>query len=142
MEEEMVVSPYPETLAVRAVEPLAGFTVRVTFSDGSQRAIDLEPYLFGPIFEPIRSDPEMFRRVFIDHGALAWPNGADLDTDTLYYDGPPPWAESTPDTPARPSRPARAGVAPSTRHSTTKKRRRAARRGIVKRNSRAHAPSR
>ena len=90
--ENMVVSKYPDTLDVRAVEPLTGFTARVTFTDGSQRIINLEQYLHGPIFEPIRDSPAMFRRIFVDHGALAWPNGADIDTDTLYYDGPPPWA--------------------------------------------------
>jgi hypothetical protein len=90
--ENMVVSKYPDTIDVCTVEPLTGFTVRVTFTDGSQRIINLEQYLHGPIFEPIRNSPEMFRHIFVDHGALAWPNGADIDTDTLYYDGPPPWA--------------------------------------------------
>ena len=89
----MVISRYPDTIDVRAVEPLTGFTVRVTFSDGSQRVINLEPHLEGPIFAPIRNDPEMFHRVFVDHGAVAWPNGAYIYTDTLYYEGPPPWAE-------------------------------------------------
>jgi hypothetical protein len=92
--DNMIISRFPEVIDVRAVEPLTGFFVRVTFSDGSQRVINLEPYLEGPIFAPIRNDPEMFRRVFVDHGAVAWPNGADIDTDTLYYDGPPPWAET------------------------------------------------
>ena len=41
----MVISRYPDTIDVRAVEPLTGFTVRVTFSDGSQRVINLEPHL-------------------------------------------------------------------------------------------------
>lgn len=90
--ENMVVSKYPDTIDVRAVEPLTGFTARVTFTDGSQRIINLEQYLQGPIFAPIRNSAAMFRRIFVDHGALAWPNGADIDTDTLYYDGPPPWA--------------------------------------------------
>jgi hypothetical protein len=95
--ESTVVSQYPDIVDVGAVEALAGFTVHVTFSDGSQRDINLEQYLYGPIFEPIRQDPEMFRRVFVDRGALAWPNGADIDTDTLYYDGAPPWAEALQD---------------------------------------------
>ncbi|MBM3129975.1 MAG: DUF2442 domain-containing protein [Chloroflexi bacterium] len=93
--ENMIISRYPDTIDVRAVEPLTHFFARVTFSDGSQRVINLEPYLEGPIFAPIRNNPEMFRRIFVDHGAVAWPNGADIDTDTLYYDGPPPWAETT-----------------------------------------------
>ncbi len=94
--EDMVVSKYPDIIEISAVEPLADFVVRVTFSDSSQRVIDLEPYLFGPVFEPIHSDQQLFRRVFVDHGVLTWPNGADIDTDTLYYDGPPPWAQQEP----------------------------------------------
>ena len=91
--EDIIVSKYPNVIEASRVEPLAGFTVRVTFSDNSERVIDLESYLFGPVFEPIRNDLPMFRRVFVDNGALTWPNGADIDTDTLYYDGPPPWAQ-------------------------------------------------
>ncbi len=30
--------------------------------------------------EPLR-DPAFFRRVFLEFGALAWPNGFDLDSD-------------------------------------------------------------
>ena len=91
--ENTIVSKYPNIIEVDTVEPLTNFSVRVKFSDGSQREIDLEPYLHGPIFEPIRDDPEMFRRIIVDRGALAWPNDADIDTDTLYYNGPPPWAK-------------------------------------------------
>ena len=90
--ENTIVSQYPDIIEVDTVETLTNFTVRVKFSDGSQREIDLEPYLHGPIFEPVRNDPALFCRIFVDHGALAWPNGADIDTDTLYYNGPPPWA--------------------------------------------------
>jgi hypothetical protein len=88
-----------DTVGIQAMELLQGFNVRLAFTDGTQREIDLEPYLRGPIFEPIKSDPEMFQRVFIDPEwhCLAWPNGADIDPDALYYEGPPPWAETNPD---------------------------------------------
>gem|GEM_PF-1290929 len=92
MIEDVIISRYPNVINVSAVEPLGGFTVRVTFSDQTQREINLEKYLYGPIFEPIRNDPAIFKQVYIDHGALAWRNGADIDTDTLYYDGAPLWA--------------------------------------------------
>ena len=89
----MVRSKYPDLVRVRAVKPLAGFAVHVTFTDGSERDIDLEQYLHGPVFEQIRNDPETFRQIMVDKGALAWPNGANIDPDTLYYGGAPPWAE-------------------------------------------------
>ena len=77
-------SKYPELIRVRAVKPCEGFTVHVTFTDGSERDIDLEPYLEGPIFEPINQNADRFHQIFVDRGALAWPNGADIDPDTLY----------------------------------------------------------
>jgi hypothetical protein len=68
--------------------------VRVTFTDGSVREIDLEKYLYGPAFEPIRTDPDLFRRVFVGDGkTLVWPNGADIDPDVLFFDLTPAWRE-------------------------------------------------
>ena len=46
-----------ELVRIRAVTPLSGFRVRLGFTDGSEREIDLQPYLRGPIFEPLRRDP-------------------------------------------------------------------------------------
>jgi len=78
---------------VQTVEPLEGFTVRLEFEDGTQKEIDLERYLRGPIFEPIRNDPATFRSVKVDGGAIAWENGADIDPDVLYYNLTPAWME-------------------------------------------------
>jgi hypothetical protein len=50
---------------IRSVQPLDAFRVRLEFIDGTQREADLEPYLHGPIFEPIRNDPHMFRSVHL-----------------------------------------------------------------------------
>lgn len=79
---------------VRAIEPLDAFTVRVTFENDVQREIDLEPYLHGPVFEPIRSDPDMFRSIVVEGGTIAWGNGADIDPDVLYYNLRPAWMEA------------------------------------------------
>jgi hypothetical protein len=71
---------------VKAVTPLTGYTVRLTFTDGTRKDIDLEPYLRGPIFEPLR-DPARFRQVAVDPelGTIVWPNGADICPDVLYH---------------------------------------------------------
>ena len=71
---------------VKAIAPLEGFKVRVEFEDGTQKQLDLQPYLRGPIFEPIRNDPIMFRSMKVWDGTIAWDNGADIDPDVLYYD--------------------------------------------------------
>jgi hypothetical protein len=73
---------------VHAITPLAGFIVRLGFTDGSSREVDLEKYLRGPIFEPLRNDPTRFREVTVEPGAvtISWPNGADIDPDVLFRD--------------------------------------------------------
>jgi hypothetical protein len=83
-----------ELVDVESVAPLAGYNVRLAFSDGIERTVDLEPYLRGPIFERVR-DPEYFRRVRVDKdtGTIAWPNGADIDPLILRYDLVPAWHE-------------------------------------------------
>ena len=57
--------------------------------------MDLKPFLHGPIFEPIRNDPAMFRDVRIEGGTVAWANGADIDPDVLYYGLTSAWMEET-----------------------------------------------
>ena len=80
---------------VQNVEPRDGFIVDVDFTDGSRREINLAPYLKGPIFEPIRSDPSLFRSMRVEEGTIAWPNGADIDPDVFFYGLPPSWAATT-----------------------------------------------
>ncbi len=79
---------------VLSAEPLDPPRMRVVFTNGEEREIDLSPYIAtGPIFEPVRTDPDFFRAVVVDGGTLTWPNGADIDPDVLYYGGAPPWAQ-------------------------------------------------
>ena len=80
---------------VQAVEPLENFVVRITFKDGVQKDIDLEKFLRGEIFEPIRKDPKVFRSVKVIGGTIGRDNGADIDPDVLYYDLKPAWMEET-----------------------------------------------
>ena len=77
----------------RTVQPIRGFTVLITFENGVQREINLEPYLHGPIFEQIRNNPSMFSSMKIEGGTIAWDNGADIDPDVLYYNLRPAWME-------------------------------------------------
>jgi hypothetical protein len=74
-------------IRVQAVEPRDIPIVHVTFTNGEERDIDLTPYIArGPIFAPVRNDPTFFRLVRVEGGTIAWPNGADVDPDVLYYD--------------------------------------------------------
>ncbi len=80
---------HPMVVEVVAVELLGGSNVRMRFSNGEVREVDLERYLHGPIFEPLRKDPDLFRQMHIEGGTIAWPNGADIAPETLYEDSRP-----------------------------------------------------
>jgi hypothetical protein len=69
--------------AVIHAEHRGGFRLHVVFNDASENTIDFEPWLDGPIFEPLR-DPQYFQRFFVDGGTVVWPNGADIAPETLY----------------------------------------------------------
>ena len=67
---------------------LTDYVIKVTFDDNTERTIDFEPILTGPIFGPLR-DRGLFSEVRLDRdfGALEWPNGADI-APTVLYDWP------------------------------------------------------
>jgi uncharacterized protein DUF2442 len=67
------------------VRALDGFKLHLRFSDGEEGVRDCADIVAetGPMVEPLR-DPAFFRRVFIEYGALAWPNGYDIDPIALY----------------------------------------------------------
>ena len=72
---------------ITAVEPLDGFRLRLTFTDGLVREVDLSSDLWGSMAEPLQ-DPAYFRQVRVDPelGTVVWPNGYDLDPDVLHGD--------------------------------------------------------
>jgi hypothetical protein len=75
-------------LHVRAARMLHDFTLRVEFSDGSVRDVDLADELHGEVFEPLQ-DPDLFSQVYVnpDTRTVEWPNGADLAPEFLHEQG-------------------------------------------------------
>jgi hypothetical protein len=70
---------------VIGVRHLGGHKLEVEFSDGT---IGERDFVFiaektGPMSEPLK-DPTYFARVFIQDGALTWPNGYDWDPIALH----------------------------------------------------------
>jgi len=61
------------------------FHVALTFSDGKEGVFDGNSLLqrSGSLLEPLR-DEAYFLRVFIDAGALCWPNGLELSPERLH----------------------------------------------------------
>jgi hypothetical protein len=84
-------------LRIREVVPLTKFRLSLTLTDGSIVERDVSEYLQGPIFEPIRSDESVFKKVRVEYGTVVWPNGADLCPDTLIWGGLPPDDPTRPD---------------------------------------------
>jgi len=76
---------------VIGVRVLARYVVELTFDDGSVRVIDLEDWLRGPAFAPVRDDYDVFRAVAVntESGTVEFPNGADLSPATLYLKSKP-----------------------------------------------------
>lgn len=76
---------------VTDVEVLEGRTVRLRFSDATERVVDLTPFLWGPVLDKIADDDVLFGKVAVDTGlgTICWPNGADLDPDVLHGDAEP-----------------------------------------------------
>jgi hypothetical protein len=72
------------------VHPLGGYSLRVEFTNGSVRDVDLTKELHGEVFEPLR-DPAFFAAVKVnpETGTLEWPNGADFAPEFLFETGTP-----------------------------------------------------
>ncbi len=83
-------------IRIRTATVLEGFNIRLVFTDGTEKTVDLAPYLYGPVFEPLRNDPQVFRSMRVDEelGTIVWPNGADICPDVLYWDRTPAAWES------------------------------------------------
>ena len=72
-------------LRIVELELCGTYCLRLTFNDGTRKAVDVRPLLHGPVFEPLR-DPAFFARVALDPvcGTVVWPNGADIAPEALY----------------------------------------------------------
>jgi hypothetical protein len=71
---------------LKAVGALTGYRLAVTFNDGTTGIVDLAELIHSSdagVFEALR-DPDFFAQVFLDCGAPAWPNGADLAPDAMH----------------------------------------------------------
>ncbi len=72
-------------LEVKSAKHAGGYRVWVDFSNGESGVVDLEPDLWGPVFEPLRA-PQKFAQFRVSEvlHTLACDNGADLAPEHLY----------------------------------------------------------
>lgn len=76
-----------EIVSVTEVVPLGGYWVRVSFSDGAVKEIDLAELLAaGGVFTPIYARRAVFEQVRVnaESGTVEWPGDVDLDPEVLY----------------------------------------------------------
>jgi len=69
-------------------EYLDGYRLRLTFEDRKKKLVDLEQYLEGGVFEPLKN-LEYFKLVTLnpDIDTVVWPNNADFSPDFPYEIG-------------------------------------------------------
>jgi hypothetical protein len=69
---------------VTSMERLGSFRLRVEFNDGSGGTYDFSAMVQEPgsMLAPLR-DEAYFSRVFLEFGALTWPNGFDIAPEWL-----------------------------------------------------------
>jgi hypothetical protein len=76
-----------EIVHITDVEPLSGFWIRATFSDGAIKEVDLSELLArGGVFAPIREHRKIFEQVRVnpETQTVEWPGEVDLDPEVLY----------------------------------------------------------
>ncbi len=75
-------------LHVKKIEYLESYKMKVTFSNGAEKEVDLEKELYGEVFEPLK-DLEKFKRVKVnsDTNTIEWENGADFAPEFLFAIG-------------------------------------------------------
>jgi len=65
------------------VKPEPDCCLFVRFQDGLSGRVRLRPEELTGVLAPLR-EPQLFNRVLIDQGAVAWPGDIDLAPDAMY----------------------------------------------------------
>jgi hypothetical protein len=77
-------------IRIREAAALDGFRLGLRLTNGERVERDVVLLLEGPVFEPLKKDPALFRDLHVEAGTVVWSNGADLCPDLLIWGGPPP----------------------------------------------------
>lgn len=76
-----------DLIKINRVEPLPDHWLRITFSDGAVKDVDLSEVLAGGgVFAPIYQRRDVFEQVRVnpESRTVEWPGDVDLDPDVLY----------------------------------------------------------
>ncbi len=69
-------------LHITEAEYLEDYKLSLKFNDGSKGTVDLEPELYGEVFEPLK-EKSCFQQFFLTGRTVEWPNGADFAPEFL-----------------------------------------------------------
>ena len=69
-------------LHVTDVEYMGQYLLKLKFNNGEEGIVDLQPELYGEIFEPLL-DKTLFQQVHLTSRTIEWPNGADFAPECL-----------------------------------------------------------
>jgi hypothetical protein len=74
-----------ELVKAMRVEPLGGYRLRVSFTNGDVGDWDFSTMIAegGVMVAPLK-DPAFLARAFVQNGVPAWPNGFDIDAIALH----------------------------------------------------------
>jgi hypothetical protein len=76
-----------DMIKITAVQPLDGYWLRLTFSDGAIKDVDVSAVVLrGGVFAAVRDQREVFEQVRVnpDSRTIEWPGEVDLDPEVLY----------------------------------------------------------
>jgi len=73
-------------LHITEAKYLCDYKVEVFFNDGKRGIADLSEAIKGPVFEPLK-EKSFFAQLTVDKEleTIAWPNGADLAPEYIYF---------------------------------------------------------
>lgn len=73
---------------VKAVAPLDGYKLLLTFDNGERRIFDAKQLLDTKVFSPLKNK-FFFNLVRVEYDTIAWPEDIDYCPDTLYIQSTP-----------------------------------------------------
>ena len=71
------------TPGIDSVKALPDYKILIEYQNSEKRIFDMSPLLGKGIFKDLEKDA-FFSSVRISFDTVAWPNGADIDPETLY----------------------------------------------------------
>ena len=71
-------------LEIQKAKYISGFTLWLSFNDGTEGTVDLKKSLWGPVFEPLKNI-DKFQQVSLSKSlhTITWPNDADFAPEFL-----------------------------------------------------------